>query len=112
MMTEEEVRNLTQDRMFNELCKMKGVREVRDCKTAIGITIENLRKKVDSDVNIYDNPVFVELVSFLILKGTKDKDSGIGGDHIIGGALKYCIANALKDLHDKEHGESDNKEGK
>lgn len=105
-MTEEEIRNLTHDEMFNELCKMKGVKEVKDCKTAIDITIENLRKKVDSDVNIYNNPVFVELVSFLILKATKDKDSGIGGDHIIEGALKFFIANALMDMHDKEHGES------
>ena len=102
-MTEEEVRNLTNDNTFNALCKMKGVKEVKDCRTAIEITIENLRKKVDSDTNIYDNPVFVELVSFLILKATKDNDSGIGGDHIIAGALKYCIANALKDMHDKEH---------
>lgn len=101
-MTEEEVRNLTNDKMFNELCKMKGIKEVRDCKTAIEITIENLRKKVDSDTNIYDNPVFVELVSFLILKATKDNNSGIGGDHIIEGALKFCIAHALNDMHDKE----------
>lgn len=105
-MTEEEVRNLTHDKMFNELCKMNGVKEVRDCRTAIDITIENLRKKVDSDVNIYDNPVFVELVSCLILKATKDKDSGIGGDRIIEGALKFCIARALEDMHEKEHGES------
>lgn len=102
-MTEEEVRNLTHDKMFNELCKMKGNKEVRDCKTAIDITIENLRKKVDSDTNIYDNPVFVELVSFMILKATKDNDSGIGGDHIIAGALKYCIVNTLRDMYDKEH---------
>lgn len=105
-MTEEEVRNLTHNKMLNELCKMKGVKEVSDCRTAIDITIENLRKKVDSDVNIYDNPVFVELVSFLILKATKDKDSGVGGDHIIEGALKLCIAHALEDMHEKEHGES------
>lgn len=107
-MTEEEVNSLTHDKMFNELCKMKGVKEVRDCKTAIDITIENLKQKVDSDVNIYDNPVFVELVSFLILKATKDKDSGIGGDHIIEGALKFCIANALKDMHDKETNSKEN----
>ena len=108
-MTEEEVRNLTHDEMFNELCKMKGVKEVKDCRTAIEIIIENLRKKVDSDTNIYDNPVFVELVSFLILKATKDNDSCIGGDHIITGALKYCIANTLRDMYDKEH---EAKEGK
>ena len=47
-MTEEEVRNLTHDEMFNELCKMKGVKEVKDCRTAIEIIIENLRKKVRS----------------------------------------------------------------
>lgn len=105
-MTEEEVKNLTHDKMFNELCKMKCVKEIRDCRTAITITIENLRKKVDSDVDIYDNPAFVVLVSFLILKATKDKDSGIGGDHIIEGALKFCIANTLKYMQDKEHNES------
>jgi hypothetical protein len=94
--------------MFNELCKMKGVKDVKDCRTVIDITIENLRKKVDSDVNIYDNPAFVTLVSFLILKATKDKDSGIGGDHVIEGALKYCIANALEDMQDKETNSKEN----
>lgn len=107
-MTNEEIRNLTHDAMFNELCGMKAVKEIRDCRTAVNITIDSVRKKLDADVDIYSNPVFVELVSQLILKATKDKDSGIGGDHIIEGALKFCIATTLKDMHDKEHEESTN----
>lgn len=100
-MTEEEVRNLTHDKMFNELCKMKGVKKIRDLHTAIDIVIDNLAGKVDSDVNIYDNPVFAELVAFMILKGTKDKDSGIAGDHIVEGALLLAVAQALKCRHDE-----------
>lgn len=107
-MTKEEVMNLTHDRMFNELCKMKAIKELRDLRTAVDIVIDNLAGKVDSDVNIYDNPVFVELVSFLMLKASKDKDSGIGGDRIIEGALKFCIAHALMDRCDKEREESNN----
>lgn len=101
-MTKEEVRNLAHDAMFNELCGMKAVKEIRDCKTAVSITIDSIRKKVDTEVDIYNNPVFVELVSQMILKATKDKDSGIEGDHIIMGALKFCIATTLRDMHDKE----------
>lgn len=107
-MTEEEIRNLTHDKMFNELCKMKGVKEIRDLRTAVDIVIDNLAGKVDSDVNIHDNPVFAELVSFLILKATKDKDSGIGGDHIIEGALLLAVAQALKSRHDKEKESKEN----
>lgn len=107
-MTEEEVRNLTNDNMFNALCKMKGVKEIQDLRTAVDITIDNLAGKVDSDVNIYDNPVFAELVAFLILKATKDKDSGIGGDHIIEGALLFAVANALKSRREKEMNSKEN----
>lgn len=101
-MTEEEVRNLTHDKMFNELCKMKGIKQIRDLRTAVDIVIDNLAGKVDSDVNIYDNPVFANLVAFMILKGTKDMDSGIAGDHIIEGALLLAVTQALKSRHDEE----------
>ena len=101
-MTEEEIRNLTHDETFNELCKMKGIKQIRDLRTAIDIVIDNLAGEVDSDVNIYDNHVFAELVAFMILKGTKDKDSGIAGDNIIEGALLLAVAQALKSRHDKE----------
>ena len=107
-MTEEEVRNLTHDKMFNELCKMKGVKEIKDLRTAVDIVIDNLAGKVDSDVDIYDNPVFAELVAFLILKGTKDKDSGIGGDHIIEGALLLAVAHRLKSRREKETNSKEN----
>lgn len=101
-MTDEEVKNLTHDKMLTELCKIKAVKEIRDCKTAVRITIDSLRNRVDTEVDIYNSPVFVELVSQLMLKATKDKDSGIGGDHIIMGALKFCIATTLKGMHEKE----------
>ena len=107
-MTEEEIRNLTHDETFNELCKMKGVKQIRDLRTAVDIVIDNLAGKVDSDVNIYDNPVFAELVAFMILKGTKDKDSGIAGDHIIEGALLLAVAQALKSRHDEETNSKNN----
>jgi len=107
-MTEEEIRNLTHDKMFNELCKMKSVKEIRDLRTAVDIVIDNLAGKVDSDVNIYDNPVFAELVVFLILKATKDKDSGIRGDHIVVGALLFAVANALKSRREKEMNSKEN----
>ena len=101
-MTDEEIKNLTHDAMFNELCGMKAVKEIQDCRTVVNITIDSIMKKVGTDVDIYNNPVFVELVSRTILKATKDKDSGIGGDHIIMGALKFCIATAIKDMHEKK----------
>ena len=107
-MTEEEIRNLTHDEMFNERCKMKGVKQIRDLRTAVDIVIDNLAGKVDSDVNIYDNPVFAELVAFMILKGTKDEDSGIAGDHIIEGALLLAVAQALKSRHDEEKNPKNN----
>lgn len=88
--------------MVNELCGMKAVKEIRDCKTAVRITIDSLRNRVDTEVDIYNSPVFVELVSQMLLKATKDKDSGIGGDHIVMGALKFCIATTLRNMHDKE----------
>lgn len=101
-MTEEEVRNLTHNQMFNELCKMKQIKELRDLRVVVDIVIDNLAGKVDSDVNIYDNPVFVELVVFVILKATKNEDSSIAGDHIIEGALTLAVAQALKNKHDEE----------
>lgn len=101
-MTEEEIRNLTHDETFNEICKMKVIKQIRDLRTAVDIVIDNLAGKVDSDVNIYDNPVFVELVAFMILKGTKDKDSGIAGDHIIEGALLLAVVRALTSRHEEE----------
>lgn len=107
-MTEEEIRNLTHDKMFNELCKMNGINQIRDLRTAVDIVIDNLAGKVDSDVNIYDNPVFAELVVFMILKGTKDKNSGTAGDHIIKGALLLAVAQALESRHDKEKESKEN----
>lgn len=107
-MTEEEIRNLTHDEMFNELCKMKGIKQIRDLRTAVDIVIDNLAGKVDSDVNIYDNPAFAELAAFVILKGTKDKDSRFAGDHIIEGALLLAVAKALKSRHDKETNSKEN----
>ena len=101
-MTEEEIRNLTHDEMFNELCKMKGIKQIRDLRTVLDIVIDNLAGKVDSDVNIYDNPVFAELVAFVILKGTKNKNSCIAGDNIIEGALLLAVAQALKSRHEEE----------
>lgn len=101
-MTEEEVKNLMHDEMFAELCKYKAIKQIRDCRTAIDVTIESLRKKAGDDVDIYNSPVFVELVQFLIIKATKDKDSGIYGDHIIEGALTLAVAQTLADMHDKE----------
>ena len=49
-----------------------------------------------------------ELVAFMILKGTKDKDSGIAGDHIIEGALLLAVSQALKSRHDKETNSKEN----